>query len=216
MFCPKCGSNQGEEKRFCTVCVTNLAEVSQALTGQIPQPNDYAPPIPHPLELERQRAMAKGFRLSIVGGGVVALKILDLVFSSQFRDGSFFWLWTSIGIILLTIGILKIIASRSPNAGASPALSQTHLMQQTNPRPLFSRSTVIAPAVPQTSELKPVSRHAPSVTEGETRHLPHSKFAARAFETEENASMYCPSCGTKADDRTTYCARCGVNFHCAR
>jgi hypothetical protein len=145
MFCPKCGSNQGEEKRFCTVCVTNLAAVSQALTGQIPQPNDYAPPIPHPLEVERQRAMAKGFRLSIVGGGIVALKSFDFIFSNQFRGGSFFWLWTSIGIILLTIGILKIIASRAPNADALSALSQTHLMQQTDPRPLFSRSTVIDP-----------------------------------------------------------------------
>ena len=85
MFCPRCGSNQGEGKRFCTVCGTNLAAVSQALTGQIPPPNYYAPPTPHPIEIERQRDMAKGVRLSIIGGGIVALKFFSFIFSGHFE-----------------------------------------------------------------------------------------------------------------------------------
>ena len=57
MFCPKCGSNQGDGKKFCTVCGTNLFIVSQALTGQMPQPPvQYAPPAVSPLEIERQQA----------------------------------------------------------------------------------------------------------------------------------------------------------------
>lgn len=175
MFCPKCGSNQGEGKRFCTVCGTNLAAVSQALTGQIPQPNHYAPPIPHPLEVERQRDMAKGVRLSIIGGGIVAFKFFSFIFSGPFRGGSPFGFWTFVGFILLAVGISKIIASRPPSAANAPAPSQTHSMQQANPHPVFSAPTVVGPSVPQTSELEPVGRHAPSVTEDETRHLPHSK-----------------------------------------
>src|SRR5262249_59722708 len=80
MFCPRCGSNQGEGKRFCTVCGTNLAAVSQALTGQLPQMN-YAPPAPHPIEIERQRATAKGVRLSIIGGGIGAFYFFGFIFS---------------------------------------------------------------------------------------------------------------------------------------
>lgn len=172
MFCPKCGSNQGEGKRFCTVCGTNLAAVSQALTGQIPQPNYYAPPVPHPLEIERQREMAKGVRLSMIGGGIVAWRFFSFVFFSHFR-GSPFGFWTFIGFILLAIGISKIIASRPPSAAnqAAPAPGQTRAMQQTNPHPVFSAPAAPGPSVPQTSELEPISRPAPSVIEDETRHL---------------------------------------------
>ncbi|MGH9751375.1 MAG: hypothetical protein ACREA2_01205 [Blastocatellia bacterium] len=175
MFCPKCGSNQGEGKRFCTVCGTNLAVVSQALTGQLPQPNYYAPPVPHPLEVERQRAMAKGVRLSIIGGGIVALKFFSFIFSGPFRGDSPFGFWTFIGFILLAVGISKIITSRPPSDGDSPSPQQTHSMQQANPHPIFSAPPATGPSVPQTSELEPISRHAPSVTEDETRHLPHGR-----------------------------------------
>jgi hypothetical protein len=184
MFCPKCGSNQGEGRRFCTVCGTNLAAVSQALTGQIPQPNYYSAPIPHPLELERleaqrQRAMAKGVRLSIIGGGIVALKFFSFIFSGPFRGGSPFGFWTFIGFVLLAIGISKIITSRPPSAVNSPApapnQTQTHSSQQANPHPVFSAPTSVGQSVPQTSELEPVGRYTQSATEDETRHLPHSK-----------------------------------------
>jgi hypothetical protein len=157
------------------VCGTNLAAVSQALTGQIPPPNYYAPPVPHPLEVERQRAMAKGVRLSVIGGGIVAFKFFSFIFSVPFRGGSPLGFWTFIGFILLAVGISKIITSRPPIAADSPAPRQTHSMQQPNPHPVFSAPTVVGTSVPQTSELEPVSRHAPSVIEDETRHLPHSK-----------------------------------------
>lgn len=174
MFCPKCGSNQGEGKRFCTVCGTNLAAVSQALTGQTPTPN-YSPPIPHPLEVERQRAKGVGVGLSIIGGGIVAFKFFSFIVSGPFRGDSLFGCGTLIGFILLAIGISKIIASRPPSAADSPAPSQTHSMQQTHPHPVFSAPTMVGQSVPQTSELEPVGRHAPSVTEDETRHLPHNR-----------------------------------------
>jgi hypothetical protein len=163
------------------VCGTNLAVVSQALTGQIPQPNYYAAPTPHPLEVERleaerQRAMAKGVRLSIIGGGIVALKFFSFIFSGPFRGGSPFGFMTFIGFVLLAIGISKIITSRPPSAVNSPvpAPTQTHSMQQANPHPVFSAPNEVNPSVPQTSELEPVGRYAPSATEDETRHLPHS------------------------------------------
>ncbi len=176
MFCPKCGSNQGEGKRFCTVCGTNLAAVSQALTGQLPQPNYYAPPVLHPVEVERQRAMAKGVRLSIIGGGIVALNFFSFIFQGPFRGGSPFGFWTFVGFILLGFGISKILTSRPPNApGAhAPARHETHSINQGNPHPVFS-SPAPQPPAQRTNELEPVVRPALSVTEDDTRHLPHDR-----------------------------------------
>src|SRR5262245_7282630 len=103
MFCPKCGSNQGEGKSFCTVCGTNLAAVSQALTGRIQQPNFYSSPVPHPFEIERQRVLANGVRLSVIGGGFLAWQFFNFVFSGFQGSPSKFW--TFIGFILLAVGV---------------------------------------------------------------------------------------------------------------
>jgi hypothetical protein len=176
MFCPKCGSNQGEGKRFCTVCGTNLAAVSQAITGQIPQPVYYAPPAPHPIEIERQRATAKGVRLSIIGGGIVAWNFFSFIFSA-YRGGAPSRFWMLIGFVLLAAGISKIISSRPPSAASTPAPEprQTHSINHANPNPVFSAPSAFEASAPRTSELEPVKRPSMSVTEDDTRHLPHSK-----------------------------------------
>ncbi|MBO0857501.1 MAG: zinc ribbon domain-containing protein [Chloracidobacterium sp.] len=181
MFCPKCGSNQGEGKRFCTVCGTNLAAVSQALTGRLSQPNFYAPPIPHPLEIARQRVMANGVRLTIIGGGFVAWKLFEFMFYKDF-SGSPFGFWSFIGFIMLAVGISKIIASRppggvaaAPNVTPSEAPHLAHSMRHGDPSPYFSTAVADGAPVPQTSELEAVGRQAASVTEDETRHLPHAE-----------------------------------------
>jgi hypothetical protein len=174
MYCPKCGSNQGEGKRFCTVCGTNLAAVSQALTGQIPPPNYYAPPVPHPFEVERQRAMASGIRFSIAGGAFLAWQFFSFIFSGF--HGSPFGFKAFIGFILLGIGIPKILASRPPDAANSqaPASHHTRLLGEIDSHPVISAPPAVGSSVPQTSELEPVGRRIPSVTEEETKHLPHS------------------------------------------
>jgi hypothetical protein len=186
MFCPRCGSNQGEGKKFCTVCGTNLAAVSQALTGQFPQPTYYAPPIPHPIEAAKQREMAKGVRLSIIGGGIVALNFFGFIFSGPFRGGSPLGFWTFIGFIFLAVGISKIVASRplaATNAHSAPipAPPVPHEVisgpatRPTSPHPVFSAPASAEPSAPKTGELEPVARPALSVTEDDTRHLPHSR-----------------------------------------
>lgn len=39
MFCPRCGSSQSEELKFCKVCGANLAAVLQAVAVREPEPN---------------------------------------------------------------------------------------------------------------------------------------------------------------------------------
>lgn len=176
MFCPKCGSNQGEGKKFCTVCGTNLAAVSQALTGRLPPPAYYAPPMPHPLEIERQRQMAKGVRLAIIGGSLVALKLIGFLFSGMFRGDSLIGPIIIAGFILLAIGISKIVNSRPPAAAIAqnaPVPMPQPEYAQANPHPVFSAVSTTDREAPRTSELEPVRYPAPSVTEEETQHLPH-------------------------------------------
>jgi len=150
------------------------------MTGQI-QPPNHMPPMSHPLEAERHRAKERGVGvgLSVVGGGIVALKFFGFIFSGPFRGDSPFGCLTFIGFILLAIGISKIIASRLPIADnppmPAPAPHQTHSIQQANPHPVFSAPAEVGTSVPNTSELEPVGRHAPSAIEDETRHLPHSE-----------------------------------------
>ncbi|MGH9839265.1 MAG: hypothetical protein ACREEM_10820 [Blastocatellia bacterium] len=157
MYCPQCGSNQSEGKRFCTICGTNLQVVTQALTGQL-QLAYHPPAIPHPYEIERQRETAKGVKLAIIGGGFVALKFFTAIFSG----GSFVNPLSVIGFILLAIGISKLVAYRP----IENTVSQHPQLPTSTPQPVFS-------SMPNTGNLHAPSRPAPSVTEDETRHLPH-------------------------------------------
>jgi hypothetical protein len=169
MYCPKCGSNQGDGKRFCTICGTNLQIITQALSGQLPPVHSF-PPIPHPYEIERQRETAKGVKLSIIGGGFIAYKF----FSAIFSGGSFLGVLSFVGFILLAVGVSKLIAYRT-EATYSPHLKIAPTQQSSYPQnptpPPNSQPTVIS--APRTSELPHVQLPLPSVTEDDTRHFPH-------------------------------------------
>src|SRR5262249_26284836 len=150
----------------------------------------YAPPIIHPVEIEKQQEMAKGVRLSIIGGGIVALNFFSFIFS-PFRGGSPLGFWTYVGFILLAVGISKIVASRplggATTHGVSTAAPQAQYdvnpgppIRQTSspisPHPVFSAPAPGEhPAAPQTGELGPVPQPSISVTEDDTKHLPHSR-----------------------------------------
>src|SRR5262249_13499611 len=152
-----------------------LEGVRQAKPGNTPQ-FTYAPPPPHPIEIERQRATAKGVRLSIIGGGIVAVNFFGFIFSAH-RGGSPFGFWTFIGFLLLALGISKIFSSPPPGAASTPAPKphETGSINQANPHPVFSAPAAVEPAAPRTTELEPVRSPSLSVTEDDTRHLPHSK-----------------------------------------
>jgi hypothetical protein len=176
MFCPKCGSNQSEGRKFCTVCGTNLYLVSQALTGQLNQAPHYTPaPAPNQVELERQREVAKGMRMAIIGGGIVAFKLFSFIFSGPWRGGSPLGFWSFIGFILLAIGISKIISHREHDRtpGQAPINLRPSNLQPAPPQPVFSTPSAHASITPDTGELEVVRQPIPSVTEDDTQHLPH-------------------------------------------
>jgi hypothetical protein len=119
--------------------------------------------------------MATGVRLSLIGGGFLAWQLFRFVFSGFQGSPSRFW--TFIGFILLAIGISKIIALRHPSEANSPAPAphQAYSMQQANTQAILPAVEAIVPSAPQTNELEPVGRPAPSVIEDETKRLQHDE-----------------------------------------
>jgi hypothetical protein len=181
MFCPKCGSNQGEGKKFCTVCGTNLLIISQALTGQLPQPAiHYAPPVVSPQEIERQQEMRKGITMAILGGGYIVYKLISFIFLLPFSGWrSPFGFLSFIAFIIFASGVSKIFSSRLTAAPpavsrpAGPAFGAVMPSKSAPPQSFFSRPSTTETAAPRTSELEPNPHPAASVTEEETKHLAH-------------------------------------------
>jgi predicted lipid-binding transport protein (Tim44 family) len=182
MFCPKCGSNQVEGRKFCTSCGTNLLLVSQALSGKFPQSSPPSAPTPRVITRDRQHEFTKGLYFAIIGGGVMAGKLISFILSG-FRGGPFGF-WGFIGFILLAVGLAKIITYRPQNnmpAADAPAPQAYPEIHQPNtlanagpPQPVFSASSASDDyEAPKTSELEPVEQQPkPSVTEAETQNLP--------------------------------------------
>lgn len=196
MFCPKCGSNQGEGRKFCTLCGTNLSAVSQALTGRIAQSHSF----------ERAKRSDSGLRLIIIGAGFLAWQFSNFLFSRHF-SGSLFGVWGLVGCILLAIGISRTISSKSGGDAAAsqrtstpqsanpvyvppPHAPQMFAQQQADPHPIFSAPAESSAQVPHTNELEPLDHLATasvtptrvtpmSVTEDETLHLPANESPTR-------------------------------------
>ena len=179
MFCPKCGSKQGDGKKFCTVCGTNLFIVSQALTGQLQQsPIQYAPPVISPHEIERQQEMKKGITMTVLGGGYIVYKLISFIFSFPFYGWrSPFGFLSFVAFIIFAVGISKVVGSRV--TGAAPAAvnpantSPATLVSPRAPQPVFSGVSTSETMAQQTSQLMPNQRPASSVTEDDTKHLTH-------------------------------------------
>lgn len=185
MFCPRCGSNQGEGKKFCTGCGTNLQLVSQALTGQMPPPPPvFTPLLPPAQESNWQSEMKAGMTMAVLGGGYLLYKIISFVVLAPFNGWrSPFGFLGFVAFILFAVGISKVVSARAAVAAANPvntpiapeAFTQAHLQSPnrapiTSPQPVFSAGTMES-AASRTNELEPVRRPAASVTEDETKQL---------------------------------------------
>lgn len=187
MFCPQCGSNQGNSKKFCTVCGTNLFVVSQALTGQLAPPQPFIAPV-HPAmyqaELDRQKDMRKGITMAVLGGSYLLYQLINFLFSAPFTGWRTPFGPTSIiAFIVFAVGISRVISSRviagqatmNPTGGNSfaSAVIPAQPIRQTHdklPNPVFSAATPVQESAPHTNELDPV-QPAISVMEEETKHL---------------------------------------------
>jgi hypothetical protein len=185
MFCPKCGANQTEGRKFCTTCGTNLSLVSQALSGQIPT----LPYPPYPIDpraAEREQQAAKGLRMTVIGGIFTAIYFFCYILALPVRGGDVHGLLDIlgfIGLIMAATGTAKLVNARPPFATSARQMPMPAPPVHSNPvqppaalpnfapQPIFSAPSPMSEGAPQTGGFAPPSR-TPSALEDETQHLP--------------------------------------------
>jgi len=161
MFCPKCGTQNPETGKFCRSCGTDLGNVSQALSGQLPTaPAQLLDHKGKPVSIER--AVVKLF----TGLAFIAVAIALMVTGNG--RGWWFWLlipaFTSIGA-----GVAQYLHIRSARK-IPPSYSAASNQQ------LYGQNAAALPPN-QTAYVEPESRFKtgdlvpPSVTDATTRHL---------------------------------------------
>lgn len=159
MFCPKCATQNLDGASFCRGCGANISLVSQALTGQMTQPQPPAEP-----EVDeggafcsprrrrgKELTLEQSFKNIFMG---VAFLIISIALALS-RVGTGWWFWMIIPAFLFAAtGIAQYIRIRESAKRASLVAPP---MQRTFAEPARNREELRAPVA--------------SVTEGTTRHL---------------------------------------------
>ncbi|MCY7345445.1 MAG: zinc-ribbon domain-containing protein [Pyrinomonadaceae bacterium] len=164
MFCPKCGTQNVETGKFCRRCGTDLGNISEALSGNLPKPLNLVDKKGKPINWES--AMVKIFT------GLAFLLVAVVLGITNVAGGRFWWFWMLIPAFgSLGSGIAhytQLKKNERQNNQLAPPQAQN----------VFSAAppnNALPP--PQTAYVAPDSRYKtgelvpPSVVEGTTRHL---------------------------------------------
>lgn len=157
MYCPTCGANQPNEKKFCPACGTNLAVVTAALTGQLsstPVTNSFAE-----AQARYRQQLATAINRGAPGAALLLAALFLLVIFPWGVSG-----WIAFGLIIggitaLGRGIGQYYLARG-DLKAAELEAQTSFPPTPAPRPL--NASTAAPTNPIPPQ---------SVTEQTTRRL---------------------------------------------
>lgn len=161
MFCPKCGIQNPENGKFCRSCGTDLANVSDVLTGKLQITDGCTNRRGRPITLES--AITKLFM------GIAFLVVSIVLGVSGMGRGWWFWMLIP-AFMFIGGGIAQYVQIRSTGQNNSGSfVADQNSLSGSIP------NTALPP--PQTSFVAPESRYktgdlAPhSVTDSTTRHL---------------------------------------------
>lgn len=167
MYCPKCGTENIEDARFCRGCGVDIGMVSQALNGHLPEKrssgHDLEEPAPRGHERHRRREkeprIDKAITNIFTGIGFLLVASMVYVFAPA---GKIWWFW------------MLIPAFTTLGGGVAEYVRYKYSRDREQIRAEEEPSRVAVPparvsALPprDTSRIVPP----PSVTEGTTRHL---------------------------------------------
>jgi hypothetical protein len=158
MYCPKCATQNLDGASFCRSCGVNISLVSQALTGQITQPQ---PPVEQEVDeggafcsprrkRGKELTLDSAFKNAFLG---VAFLIIAIALSRTIGQGWWFWMLLP-AFSLMGTGLAQYIRVRESMNRASLVAPP---MQRTFSEPVRNPEELRAPVA--------------SVTEGTTRHL---------------------------------------------
>ena len=161
MYCPTCGANQPNDKKFCPACGTNLAVVTVALSGQLPATS------PPDTLVQAQAAYRKQIALAISRGAPgVGLLLAALMLLIIFPWGISGWIAFGLvigGVSTLGKGLSHYYLAR---AGLKAAELEAQHRLPSSPSPA---TAILSAANPNSETTNPYPPR--SVTEHTTRHL---------------------------------------------
>lgn len=183
MFCPKCGTENPENGKFCRSCGTDLLPVSDALAGKSNnQTPDFWMMSPRQMRSRQMQMFDKKGKPvsweSAMGKLFTGLAFLAVTIALAFSQaGHGWWFWMLIpAFSMIGNAVAKIIQLKktpSNNFSVSPAETAKNIASGANNALPQSQTDYISPAVEsryKTGDLVP-----PSVVEGTTRHLEINK-----------------------------------------
>lgn len=162
MYCPKCGTQNPNDGRFCRVCGANVVNVLAFVEGTITTESDL-------LADEKTPGLySSGVRNVILAMGFV----VGSIFIKSMPGDTYLWLLFLIpGICLLASGVSRILKFEELEKLRKEKVANARLFPQSQPMQLLPTS--------QSEYIKPRSKYKteelierpPSVIEGTTRHL---------------------------------------------
>jgi hypothetical protein len=157
MFCPRCGTENQDDIKFCRSCGVTLALIPQALTGQLPQA---------PAEKSGKRgrenrppSFEHGLKDTIAGVGFIIASIAVFLFAPAGKIWFWSFLFPAFG--LLSKGIPEILMAQK--------LQQTIVNRMSQP---FPQQAIPPPPMPisvHTRKTGEIVEPPPSVTESTTK-----------------------------------------------
>lgn len=174
MFCPKCGTKNPDNGKFCRNCGTDLETVSDVLTGKLnPKSQDLSLIQPvEPVDLTNYEGESVGWENAFVKlfTGIAFLVIsIALAFSAI---GSGWWFWMLIpAFSTLGAGIAQMVQLQKSEKRVIPVglqENQNTLKEELKAQFPPQQTEYVKPqkTIYETGELIP-----PSIVEGTTRHL---------------------------------------------
>lgn len=166
MYCPKCGTENIEGANFCRGCGADLAPVSQALSGRVPERRSasHDPEGRSRDRHERHKRRGKEPRIDkAITSAFTGLAFLVVaIILSRTPMGRAWWYWLLIPAITMIGGSIAEYVRFKHGRDREPSSPEVE------PRPAAVPPARVSALPPRnTSEMAPP----PSVTEGTTRHL---------------------------------------------
>lgn len=168
MFCPKCGTQNPDDGRFCRSCGADLGNVSAALSGKLPSPQYVVDP--------RKRGVSWEHAITKIFTGLAFLIVAIILGVTGTFGAQFWWFWLLIPAFgSLGSGVAQFVQLKKlekQEAAFAPQNTDKVINSAPQNRELPpTRTDYVAPPKPSIYDTGELAERPGSVTESTTRHL---------------------------------------------